>query len=213
MSSISLPEVSCTEPSVSPQRALRHRVRNITSEPGLHVVWRERFRAFAAEVPRSPLATAELCRALSKQQWSFCRTPPPPPVQYNTLSLVLMPCAFADGGSNYRGALYDGTRVLNAQHASATPSFARAAVMRYDTVAVGLTPYGHLTDSHFYASTAAWILQLLAIVPAHVPLLVSSNVRLRSLYDAIGLPSHRLITLPSKGAVYASRLLSLVTTP
>ena len=43
------------------------------------------------------------------------------------------------------------------------------------------TPVGHLTDSHFYASTAAWLLQLLAIVPSHVPLLVSSNVRLRSL--------------------------------
>ena len=88
----------------------------------------------------------------------------------NTLMLVSMPCAFADNGANFRGALYDERRVLNAQHRSATPRFARGAVARYPIAAVGLTPYGHLADAHFYASTAPWVLQLLHLLPAEVPI-------------------------------------------
>jgi hypothetical protein len=65
----------------------------------------------------------------------------------NTLLLVSMPCAFADRGSNFAGALYDSHRVLNAQHRSATPAFARGPVRRYPVAAVALTPYrgGHIS--------------------------------------------------------------------
>lgn len=131
----------------------------------------------------------------------------------NTLMLVSMPCAFTDAGANFRGALYDARRVLNAQHRSATPRFARGPIKRYTVAAVGLTPYGHLTDSHFYASTAPWILQLLAILPPSVPILVALSSRLRELYAHLGVLSERLHTLPPGGAAYADSLLSLVTTP
>ena len=137
--------------------------------------------------------------------------------QQNTLMLVSMPCAFTDGGSNHRGALYDATRVLSAQHRGATPRFPRGGagttVRRYSIAAVGLTPYGHLADAHFYASTAAWVLTLLHLLPDSVPVLVASSRRLDWLYGQLGVRASRLHTLPSGGAAYADRLLSLVTTP
>ena len=131
----------------------------------------------------------------------------------NTLMLVSMPCSFTDGGANFRGALYDTRRVLNAQHRSATPRFARGPVRRYSVAAVGLTPYGHLADAHFYASTAPWVLTLLQILPDDVPILVSLTPRLRELYARLGVEPARLHTLPPNGAAYADSLLSLVTTP
>ena len=131
----------------------------------------------------------------------------------NTLMLVSMPCAMTDGGANYAGALYDARRVLNAQHRGATPRFARGQVRRYAIAAVGLTPYGHLADSHFYASTAPWILTLLHLLPADVPILCALNDKLRALYSHLGVEASRLHPLPPNGAAYADRLLSLVTTP
>ena len=146
--------------------------------PDLHVLWEQRFRAYAPEVPRAAHAPRALCRHLSTQQWPFCATRRARLPQYNTLQLLLMPCAFTDHGRNFRGAIYDGTRVLNAQHATATPAFARGPMVRLETVAVALTPYGHLTDAHFYASTAPWVLQLLAVLPAKVRLLLLLRVRI-----------------------------------
>ena len=134
--------------------------------------------------------------------------------RHNTLMLVSMPCAFTDAGRNFRGALYDGSRILNAQHRSATPRFGLGPLRRYAVAAVGLTPYGHLADAHFYASTAPWVLTLLHLLPAHVPILVASSSRLAALYAQLGVPADRLHTLPpNDGVAYADRLLSLVTTP
>ena len=110
-------------------------------------------------------------------------------------------------GANFRGALYDARRVLNAQHRSAVP---RLREDRYTVAAVGLTPYGHLTDSHFYASTAPWILQLLAILPPSVPISCLSAVCGHNAH--LGVLSERLHTLPPGGAAYADSLL-LVTAP
>jgi hypothetical protein len=124
-----------------------------------------------------------------------------------------MPCAFVDGGANYAGALYDATRILNAQHRVATPRYARGPVRRYEIAAVGLTPYGHLPDAHFYASTAPWVLQLVHLLPPTVPILVALSSRLRELYAHLGVDAERLHELPPNGAAYADRLLSLVTTP
>ena len=138
--------------------------------PDLHVLWEQRFRAYASEVPRAAHQPRALCRHLSTRQWPFCAARRAGTPQYNTLQLLLMPCAFTDHGRNFRGAIYDGTRVLNAQHATATPAFARGPMVRLETAAVALTPYGHLTDAHFYASTAPWVLQLLAVLPAEVRL-------------------------------------------
>ena len=131
----------------------------------------------------------------------------------NTLMLVSMPCAYVDGGANYAGALYDATRILNAQHRGATPRYARGPVRRYEIAAVGLTPYGHLPDAHFYASTAPWVLQLVHLLPPAVPILVALSSRLRELYAHLGVDAERLHELPPNGAAYADRLLSLVTTP
>ena len=105
-------------------------------------------------------------------------------------------------------------RVLNAQHRSATPRFAHVGtVRRYDVAAVGLTPYGHLADAHFYASTAAWVLTLLHVLPESVPILVATSSKLSTLYKRLAIPPDRLHTLPPRGAAYANMLLSLVTEP
>ena len=237
------PECPADPPRVVPREAMRHRVYNVTSQPDLRVLWRRSFRAFEAEAPRSVLPTSNLCEWLSRQQWPYCRdvrtglesgvryagiaeearaavataasTPPPLLQRHNTLMLVSMPCAFTDAGTNFRGALYDSRRVLNAQHRSATPRFAHLSgpVRRYDVAAVGLTPYGHLADAHFYASTAPWVLTLLHVLPASVPVLIASSSKLKVLYDRLGVPPQRLHTLPPGGAVYATQLLSLVTEP
>ena len=231
-------DVSCPRRPqlVNGQLALRNRIYNISEAADMRVVWRQRFRAFANEQPLSVPGASQYCRWLSHQQWPFCRhavadaagMPAPSPREavlaatsrlprdvhvYNTLMLVSMPCAFTDEGSNFRGALYDSRRILNAQHRSATPRFARGAVDHYPIAAVGLTPYGHLADSHFYASTAPWVLQLLHLLPEDVPILVSLSKRLRELYLRLGVQLDRLKTLPRGGAAYADRMLSLVTTP
>ena len=210
-------------------RALRHRIYNISAEPRLRVLWTQTFERFSEAEPRSTSHPNVLCRRLSAQQWPFCKRHRPrlgsdgdlavrtvsesEPSRMNQLMLVSMPCAFTDAGRNFRGALYDARRILNAQHRSATPMFARGPLQRYEVAAVALTPYGHLTDSHFYASTAPWVLQLLEILPRSVPILVALSSRLRELYDHIGVPLQRLHSLPPGGVAYADQLLSLVTTP
>lgn len=206
------PSCPASPPRVVPSVVLRHRVYNISTQPDLRVLWRHTFRAFEGEAPQSSVPLDSLCRALSKQQWPYCRGSRIR--QHNTLMLVSMPCAYTDAGSNYRGALYDDKRVLNAQHRGATPRFALdGPIRRYEVAAVGLTPYGHLADAHFYASTAAWVLTLHELLPLTVPILVATNSKLSLLYAALGLPAERLHTLPPRGAAYAKQLLSLVTTP
>ena len=211
------------------RQALRRRIYNISHAPDLRVVWRQSFNAFEHEPPHSLVEGDRLCQWLAPQQWPFCkvlaaakgmraqatgaRAATPVTRRTNELLLVSMPCAFTDDGTNYRGALYDGTRVLNAQHRAATPRFARGDLRRYDVAAVALTPYGHLADAHFYASTAAWVLQLLELLPQSVPILVARSKKVWGLFEQMGLPMERLHTLPVGGAAYADRLLSLVTTP
>ena len=219
--SIAAARPSCPQapPPIIPANVLRHRVYNISTQPDLRVIWRRRFRAFEAEAPNSAVPAARLCRVLSRQQWPFCRSIQTggrgsAPRQHNTLMLVSMPCAYTDAGANFRGALYDSRRVLNAQHRSATPRFAHVGtVRRYDVAAVGLTPYGHLADAHFYASTAAWVLTLLHVLPESVPILVATSSKLSTLYKRLAIPPDRLHTLPPRGAAYANMLLSLVTEP
>ena len=211
------------------RQALRRRIYNISHAPDLRVVWRQSFNAFEHEPPHSLVEGDRLCQWLAPQQWPFCkalaaakgtraqatgaRAAAPVTRRTNELLLVSMPCAFTDDGTNYRGALYDGTRVLNAQHRAATPRFARGDLRRYDVAAVALTPYGHLADAHFYASTAAWVLQLLELLPQSVPILVARSKKVWGLFEQMGLPMERLHTLPVGGAAYADRLLSLVTIP
>ncbi len=180
--------IHCPEPPprVDGRQAIRRRIRNTTGVPDLHVLWEQRFRAFASEVPRAVHEPRALCRHLSTRQWPFCGGRADAP-QYNTLQLLLMPCAFTDHGRNFRGAIYDGSRVLNAQHATATPAFARGRMVRLETAAVALTPYGHLTDAHFYASTAPWVLQLLAVLPAEVRCCYFT----RGMHRAMGPPAPR----------------------
>lgn len=273
LSDLTADSIKCAAPvsRTDGRAALRHRIYNVSQAPDLRVVWRQSFRAYEGEEPRHAWSAAHLCRWLSPQQWPYCRalrpgaarTLPHAPRQ-NELLLVSMPCAFTDSGTNFRGALYDARRVLNAQHRGATPKFARGALRRYEIVAIGLTPYGHLSDAHFYASTAPWILQvmgdartkrsahvrevcrsfasaraawpdaarsmptrsamrcardavcplqLLHLLPSEVPILVALSPKLRQLYSHLNVPAERLHTLPSGGAAYATRMLSLVTLP
>ena len=204
--------------------ALRSRIYHVDEADGLAILWRQRFRAFAGEQPRSLRGHAALCQELHTAQWPACQGVPGATPRrgragqelsdgFNELQLVMMPCAFTDGGRNHKGALWDATRVLNAQHRRATPAFARAPLRRYPVAAVGLTPYGHLHDSHFYASTAPWILQLLELLPPPIPIVVSLSPRLVALYSRLAVPMERLHVLPAGGAVSAERLLSLVTLP
>ena len=97
----------------------------------MHIVWQQRFRAFATEQPRvlearfGPPATNTrlLCDSLSHQQWPFCRAASVEQQSFrpcrgessatgpqNTLQLVAMTCAYTDGGANHKGALYDARR-------------------------------------------------------------------------------------------------------
>ena len=181
------------------------------------MIWEQRFRAFATDVPYTMGGAHRLCSGLSHQQWPFCeehalrddstRPAAAPGCQaypgaagaQNTLQLVAMTCAYTDGGANHKGALYDAHRILNAQHASATPAFALGPVRRYKVAAVGLTPYGHLTDSHFYASTAPWVLQLLHLLPSEVPILVSLSPRLSELYHHLGVDARCASTVEYGG--------------
>ena len=196
-------------------RPPRRRVFNITAEPGIHVLWRQNFHAFVGEAPGAIRGARRLCNKLSSSQWPYCS---PAPCQscartQNTLQLVAMACAYTDGGRNYKGALFDEHRILNAQHESATPAFRRGPLTEYEVAAVALTPYGHLTDSHFFASTAPWVLTMLHLLPDEIPILVSLSARLRQLYSRLGVPAERLHALPSKGTVFAKLLLSFVTLP
>ena len=177
------------------------------------MIWEQHFRAFATVVPYAMGGARHLCGGLSHQQWPFCEeyaprddatraaatpgcpTGPGAAGAQNTLQLVAMACAYTDGGANHKGALYDAHRILNAQHASATPAFALGPVRRYEVAAVGLTPYGHLADSHFYASTAPWVLQLLHLLPSEVPILVSLSPRLSELYHHLGVDARCASTL------------------
>ena len=167
------------------RQALRRRIYNISHAPDIRVVWRQSFRAFEEEAPHATVSQRELCGWLSPQQWPFCKrakgrrraSPDGPSTRReNQLLLVSMPCAFTDDGANYRGALYDARRVLNAQHRAATPRFARGPLRRYDVAAVALTPYGHLADAHL-REHAAWVLQLLEVLPPSVPVLVARAKR------------------------------------
>ena len=195
--------------------AQRSRVYRVEEADGLAVLWRQPFRAFAGERPRSLRSHEALCQDLHTTQWPACQGVPgaaprrgrasqQPSDGFNELQLVMMPCAFTDGGRNHKGALWDATRVLNAQHRRATPAFARAPLRRYPIAAVGLTPYGHLHDSHFYASTAPWILQLLELLPPPVPIVVSLSPRLTALYKRLAVPMERLHVLPAGGALYGA---------
>ena len=222
---VSCPEVP-QFPTDGGAAALRHRIYNVSTASDIRVVWKKAFRAFEAEAPLSPTPAAQLCRSLSPRQFPYCRTlkgstavqsvyssaelakravaaaassPAAGTRRQNTLMLVSMPCAFTDAGANFRGALYDSRRVLNAQHRTATPRFARGTLRRYPIAAVGLTPYGHLADSHFYASTAAWVLTLLHLLPESVPVLYASSGRLDSLYGQLGVNMKRLHQIPPGG--------------
>ena len=208
--------VRCHEPKAfSPTMAQRSRVYRVEDADGLAILWRQSFRAFAGERPRSLRSHGALCQDLHTTQWPACQGVPgaaprrgrasqQPSDGFNELQLVMMPCAFTDGGRNHKGALWDATRVLNAQHRRATPAFARAPLHRYPIAAVGLTPYGHLHDSHFYASTAPWILQLLELLPPPVPIVVSLSPRLTALYRRLAVPMERLHVLPAGGALYGA---------
>jgi hypothetical protein len=225
------------------RKALRHRIYNVSQESDLHIVWQQSFRAYESEVPlsidsaglcshlskqqwpfcryhrsggfrsESQSSTEEAADAAVRAAAVSSLDRSSSPRRRNTLLLVSMPCAFTDGGSNFRGALYDAKRILNAQHRSATPRFSTGPIRRYAIAAVGLTPYGHLADAHFYASTAAWILTLLHLLPPSVPILAARSRRLDSLYAQLGVADGRLHALPPGGAAYADRLLSLVTLP
>ena len=207
--------VSCHEDAGHTTMAQRSRVYRVEEADGLAVLWRQPFRAFAGERPRSLRSHEALCQDLHTTQWPACQGVPgaaprrgrasqQPSDGFNELQLVMMPCAFTDGGRNHKGALWDATRVLNAQHRRATPAFARAPLRRYPIAAVGLTPYGHLHDSHFYASTAPWILQLLELLPPPVPIVVSLSPRLTALYKRLAVPMERLHVLPAGGALYGA---------
>ena len=208
--------VSCHEPKVfSSTMAQRSRIYRVEESAGLAILWRQSFRAFAGERPRSLRSHEALCQDLHTTQWPACQGVPgatprrsrasqEPSDGFNELQLVMMPCAFTDGGRNHKGALWDATRVLNAQHRRATPAFARAPLRRYPVAAVGLTPYGHLHDSHFYASTAPWVLQLLELLPPPVPIVVSLSPRLTALYKRLAVPMERLHVLPAGGAPYGA---------
>ena len=201
--------VSCHEPKVfSLTMAQRSRIYRVEESAGLAILWRQSFRAFAGERPWSLRSHEALCQDLHTTQWPACQGVPgatprrsraiqQPSDGFNELQLVMMPCAFTDGGRNHKGALWDATRVLNAQHRRATPAFARAPLRRYPVAAVGLTPYGHLHDSHFYASTAPWVLQLLELLPPPVPIVVSLSPRLTALYKRLAVPMERLHMLPA----------------
>lgn len=151
-----------------------------------------------------------VCTILSKSQWKFCTKQFN---KYNNLFLVNTFNSFIDNCKNHRGSFYNSSHVFNIQHKNSVPEFNNGKTIKYNEIAVGFTPYGHLTDSHLYASTLPWILQLLKMLPSHVPILVYLSKKHERIFNELGLPMHRFVTLDKKTTIFSKTMYSFITLP
>jgi hypothetical protein len=103
------------------------------------------------------------------------------------LYVILTPCAFTDTGKQWKGGIYQADKYIVSAHRGAIPRFNRRKIIRYDKLGVGLLPYGHDGQSHFWVGTAPFVCTLLKVLPQEVKVLVVLNKKTTPLFKVSGL--------------------------
>jgi hypothetical protein len=213
-------QLACKEPTSfkapSQMRMVRDTVLNI---PGIHVVWQEEWKSVKFDPPllasNNPMG---LCSTLDSAQFKYCINNPQTK-QWQTgekkmkLFVILTPCAFADRGVRFSGGLYQSDKYIIAAHAASKPHFRRGKIIRFDKLGLGLLPYGHDGQSHFWVGTAPYVCTLLKVLPKDIKILVSLNAKTTPLWKLLGVDMSRFVAFDTAATYYAREMYSVTPHP
>jgi hypothetical protein len=212
--------LACKEPTAfTPFGEMVKVVNTVIGVPGIYITWQEEWTAVKFNEPLIAGGNAQrLCKSLDSTQFKYCVDRPETRdwqsgAKKMHLFVILTPCAFADGGLNYAGGIYQADKYIIAAHAGAKPSFNRAKIIRFDKLGMGLMPYAYDGQSHFWVGTAPYVCTLLAVLPKDIKILVPLNAKTTPLWKMLGVDMSRFVAFDNKATYYAREMYSIAPHP